>query len=274
MTTSDRLWMGTLRSRSASGVCGLLVLACLALATSAPAGATWEDDTADRLKRLRFAGLPWQSDCWLYLPKGYDKTKRYGLVVVLHPAGLRGSRFAKIWGEAADRTGEFLVLAPECLDTGKRLWQMGDEALVVRTVGKALELFPCLDNTRVLLTGFSLGGNYAYLFGLRNPAKFRAIAVASGALKARPGAQADAILRRARHLPVYIVHGAQDPHVPVARARASRDRLEAIGYQVTYHERVQLGHFYAPGESGRIWEWFKQATAKRLGAPKRGGAGE
>ena len=243
-------------------------MASLASGGGAWAGSTWEDDTPERLKRVQFDGLPARRDCWLYLPKGYDKAKRYALVVVLHPAGLRGDRFARIWGEAADRAGEFLVLAPECLDQRKRLWRMGDEALVVKTVERAVATFPCIDSTRVLLTGFSLGGNYTYLFGLRNPTKFRAVAVASGALKARPSPEADAILQRAVRLPVYIVHGVQDPHVPVARARASRDRLEALGYRVTYHERRLLSHFYAPGESDRIWAWFKQAIAQPKPAPK------
>jgi poly(3-hydroxybutyrate) depolymerase len=250
--------------------CAVLCLASLGAAAAAP-GATmrqWEDDTPERLKRLRFEGLPWQRDCWLYLPKGYDKAKRYALVVVLHPAGLRGDRFAKIWGEVADSTGEFLVLAPECLDEKKRLWHMADEPLVVGTVGKAAELFPSIDGARVLLTGFSLGGNYAYLFGLRNPGTFRAIAVSSAALKARPGAEADAILKRAARMPVYIVHGAQDPHVPVPRARASRDRLEALGYRVSYRELPHLGHFYPPGESQRIWAWFKQVVAQPKVLPK------
>ena len=250
------------RSRLARG--GLLLAGLLAATTVASAGAG--EATGDGLRRLRLAGLPWKRDCWLYLPKGYDKTRRYPLVVVLHPAGLRGHRFAKIWGETADRTGEFLVLAPECRDAKDRLWKMGDEALVVRTLGRAVELFPCIDTTRVLLTGFSLGGNYAYLFGLRHPTEFRAVAVAGAVLKARPGQQADAILQRARHVPIYICHGAQDPHVTVQHARASRDRLEKLGYRVTYREVPDLAHFYPPGESDRIWAWFKTLTT----APERG----
>ncbi|MFW6164469.1 MAG: alpha/beta hydrolase-fold protein [Planctomycetota bacterium] len=248
----------------------MAVAAWVGVAAQAVEMRTWRDDTPERLKRVRFEGLPWERDCWVYFPEGYDETKRYALVVVLHPAGLRGLRFAKIWGQVADKTGEFLVLAPEALDTQKRLWRMSDEPVVIKTLDKALDVFSAIDPNRVLLTGFSLGGNYAYLFGLRHPARFRAIAVVSGALKARPSPRADAILRRARNVPVYIVHGAQDPHVPVARARASRDRLEALGYQVTYRELPHGGHFYPQGESARIWAWFKALTGKKAGESERG----
>jgi len=258
---SDRAWKWRVAAAA------LALCAAGPLFGAAATMRTWEDDTPERLKRLRFTGLPAQRDCWLYLPRGYDRAKHYPLVVVLHPAGLRGDRFARIWGEVADRTGEFLILAPECLDEKKRLWTMADEALVMGAVAKAGEMFRSIDPNRVLLTGFSLGGNYAYLFGLRNPAKFRAVAVVSGALKARPGPQADAILKRAARLPVYIAHGAQDQHVPVQRARASRDRLEAFGYRVTYRELPHGDHFYPPRESERIWAWFKQILAHPLARP-------
>lgn len=246
--------------------CAVAVMVWLA---AAPATAGALARQVERVpQRVQFDGLPWKRDAWLYVPNDYDKTRRYALVVVLHPAGLRGHRFAKIWGQTADRTGKFIVLAPECLDAKKRLWAPGDEALVLGTVKRCIAVMPCIDANRVLLTGFSQGGNYVYTFGLRNPRSFRAIAVASGSLVARPSPQADAILQQARHLPVYVVHGAADTHVSVQRARASRDRLEKAGLRVTYQERPHLAHFFAPGEGDRIWAWFEKSTAQPA-APKR-----
>lgn len=240
-----------------------VVLMLLVLGTARAWGAAAAGTAQERVpQRVQFDGLPWKRDAWVYLPTTYDKTRRYPLVVVLHPAGLRGYRFAKIWGETADRTGQFIVLAPECLDAKKRLWSPADEALVLGTLKRCLAVFPCIDANRVLLTGFSQGGNYAYTFGLRNPSSFRALAVASGTLVARPSPQADAILERARLLPVYLVHGASDTQVPVERARASRARLEKAGFRVTYQEYPHLGHFFSPGESDRIWAWFAKLVAQ------------
>ena len=200
-------------------------------------------------------------EAWLYVPKSYVKTRRYALVVDLHPAGLRGSHFAEAWGEVAERTGAFLVLAPECKDQKKRMWENGDEQGVVAAANRVLSEYS-VDSARVLLTGFSQGAIYTYIFGLRNPTLFRAIAPVSGILAARPSPKADEILERARGVPVYICHGAADDRFPVAKAREARDRLEKLGYQVQYREEPQLGHFYPPGECGRIWAWFSALTAE------------
>ena len=234
-----------------------VVLACGIDHTLAWAGAS-EAEGSYGLINLSKVGVT-RRNCWLYLPKGYDKAKVYPLVVVLHPAGLLGHRFATVWGGVADTTGDFVVLAPECRDTKKRMWKFADEGELIATIKLVVGKYN-IDPTRILLTGFSQGGVYSYTFGLRNPSLFRAAAVVSGALVARPSPAADKILAGARGVPFYIVHGLLDARIPVQRARASRDRLEKVGYRVTYREIPHLGHFYPTGESDRIWAWFKALT--------------
>jgi len=194
------------------------------------------------------------------VPKTYDRARPYPLVVVLHPAGLHGSRFVSAWGLVAERTGAFLVAGPECRDQKKRLWDMADEKDLLATVRKVMATFN-VDPSRVLLTGFSQGGTYSYTFGLRSPELFRAIAPVGGALVARPGPEADAILLKARGMGVYIAHGAADDRIPIERARASRTRLEQAGFTVTYREVPELGHYFPDGEPDRIWTWFAALTA-------------
>ena len=234
----------------------LLVLLGVALA-SAAAG---EDVSATGLMRMEAEGRP-KRDCWIYVPKTYDGSKLYPLVVVLHPAGLRGSLFVRSWGEVAERTGAFIVAGPECKDPRTRTWEFSDEPEFIATVKKVSKMFS-IDPGRVLLTGFSQGGVYTYIFGLRNPTVFRAIAPLSGALIARPGPESEAILLRARAEGVYIAHGALDDRIPVERARASRDRLLQAGFSVTYREVPQLGHSFQPGEPERIWAWFTALTSQ------------
>ena len=83
----------------------------------------------------------------------------------------------------------------------------------------------------------------------------------AGALIAGQNPAAEAILRKARAMGVYIAHGAADQQIPVVRARASRARLEQAGFVVTYHEIPYLGHHLPPGEPARIWAWFEKLTA-------------
>jgi phospholipase/carboxylesterase len=158
-------------------------------------------------------------------------------------------------------------MAPECKDQTKRLWEIGDESLLIATVKKMIETYS-IDSTRVLLTGFSQGGVYTYTFGLRNPSVFSAIAPVCGALVARPSTEGERILEQACGVPVYIVHGALDDRIPVERARASRDRLEKAGYRVVYRELPQLGHTNPAEESDRIWAWFKGITGQPAAGTK------
>ncbi len=247
------------------GVFGL-VLAAAAL--PAVGGEAEKDVTATGLMRVAGEGQP-RRDCWLYVPKSYDKSKPYPLVVVLHPAGLHGSRFVTVWGQTAERTGAFIVAGPECKDQKKRMWDIADEKDLLATIQKVMATFS-VDPSRVLLTGFSQGGTYSYTFGLRSPDVFRAIAPVSGGLIARPSPEADAILRKARGMGVYIAHGAIDDRIPIERARASRERLEQAGFTVTYREVPQLGHFFPDGEPDRIWAWFSALTAPpKLPAPPK-----
>jgi len=236
------------------------VLSLAACWTLPASGGEAPPDKATGLMRMPAEGQP-RRDCWLYLPKTHDRSKPYPLVVVLHPAGLHGSRYVSEWGEAAERTGAFIVAGPECRDQKKRMWEVADEKDLVATVRKVMATFG-VDPARVLLTGFSQGGTYSYTFGLRNPDLFRAIAPVSGALVARPSREADAILQKARGQGVYIAHGATDDRIPVERARASRVRLEQAGFTVTYREVPQLGHFLPDGEPDRIWAWFNALTTQ------------
>ncbi len=236
-----------------------LSLALAACALPAVAAQAPQEPVAG-LMRTAAEGQP-QRDCWLYVPRAYDRSRPCPLVVVLHPAGLPGSRYVTVWGEAAERAaGAFLVAGPECRDRKKRTWDFADEKDLLATVRKIMATFN-VDPARVLLTGFSQGGTYTYTFGLRNPGFFRAIAPAGGALVARPSPESDAILQKARGLGVYVAHGAADNQIPVERARASRERLERAGLTVTYREVPQLGHFLPQGEPDRIWAWFQALTA-------------
>ena len=239
-----------------NGSSPLLFALAFALATAVQAE---EKPPSTGLLRIEAVGRP-RRDCWLYVPTTCDPAKRYPLVVVLHPAGLKGATMVRTWGEVAERTGAFIVAGPECKDTRRRRWSLNDERDLLATIDKVIALYS-IDPQRVLLTGFSQGAIYTYTFGLRNPGTFRAIAPVAGALIAGQNPAAEAILRKARGMGVYIAHGAADQQIPVVRARASRARLEQAGFVVTYHEIPYLGHHLPPDEPARIWDWFEKLTA-------------
>ena len=84
---------------------------------------------------------------------------------------------------------------------------------------------------RTFLTGFSQGGAMTLDVGLSLP--LAGLGSLSGYLHSEPHPQGPQN--------VLIVHGKQDPVVPIAAARQARDLLLGLGVNVEYHE-LNMGH--------------------------------
>ncbi|MBI1302193.1 MAG: prolyl oligopeptidase family serine peptidase [Phycisphaera sp.] len=92
-----------------------------------------------------------------------------------------------------------------------------------------------VDRDRVYLTGLSMGGFGAFDLAARRPELFAAIAPICGGGDPTTAA-------RFAHLPLAIVHGADDPVVPVALSRAMRDAAVAAGGSPRFLELAGIGH--------------------------------
>mgnify|MGYP001826345888 CR=1 FL=1 len=97
-----------------------------------------------------------------------------------------------------------------------------------------------IDPRKIVLLGFSQGGALAFDLALSDSSRFAGLAGLSCWL---PDRLASEIQPDSGHqsLPVLVVHGTEDPMVPVARARESRQRLTALGVALSYRE-YEMGH--------------------------------
>lgn len=88
---------------------------------------------------------------------------------------------------------------------------------------------------RIVLGGFSQGGSLALHAGLGYSRALGGIIVLSGELLLAGTLDS---LRSAASLetPILLLHGSDDPVVPISAAQAGRDRLDALGYSVAWHE--------------------------------------
>jgi phospholipase/carboxylesterase len=127
------------------------------------------------------------------------------------------------------------------------------EALIEREKGRALA------PARIVLAGFSQGGAIALHTGLRHPERLAGILALSTYLPL-----ADALATEAhpanREAPILMAHGTQDPLIPLARARASRDALQALGYQVEWHE-YPMPHSVCAEEIAHIGAWLRRVLS-------------
>ena len=94
-------------------------------------------------------------------------------------------------------------------------------------VDAAKKAYP-VDPNEIYVMGFSQGGVMAYDLVLQSPAEFRALIAMSSWLPGEIAARIPATPEHAA-LPTLVIHGENDPMIPVERAHESRARLEALG---------------------------------------------
>jgi len=117
--------------------------------------------------------------------------------------------------------------------------------------------------SRTVLGGFSQGTAMAFALGLGpgRPAPAGILAL-SGFLPEVPGYEP--VLEGREGFPVAIAHGSLDPVIPVAFARAARERLLAAGADVRYRESP-VPHMIDPGVVPELREWVAQRTPAAAG---------
>lgn len=94
---------------------------------------------------------------------------------------------------------------------------------------------------RTIVGGFSMGCvmSYATSLGPRRPSPAGILAM-SGFIPTVEGWEPDLASRAG--LPVFVTHGSRDPVISVEFARDARDRLDAAGLAVEYHEHGGSHH--------------------------------
>ncbi len=106
---------------------------------------------------------------------------------------------------------------------------------------------------RIVIAGFSQGGAIVLHYALQTKRTLAGLMALSTYL-ALPGAvDAQAVHNTA--LPVFMAHGTLDPMVPYAGGVRSRDRLEALGFTVEWHE-YPMAHAVCPQEIADIRPWL------------------
>lgn len=211
----------------------------------------------------------------LYVPRGYNASRQYPLVVALHgpfsnhrltmrrvfgkggPAGEDEAEASRSFPQLPDV--DFVVACPLARGT------MGFHGIAERDVYDVLADVRSrlsIDPDRIYLTGLSSGGGGALWLALTRPDIWAAVAVVS------PQAMAGTaeLAPNAVNLPIRLFHGTRDPVVPVAEARAWRDSLKAAGARVEYTEYRDGRHnvWDAAYHDAAIFRWFAPFRRNRF----------
>ena len=106
----------------------------------------------------------------------------------------------------------------------------------------------------IVLAGFSQGGAIALHTGLRYPEKLAGVMALSCYLPCTDSFAAEAAPANAK-TPLFIAHGTQDPVVPYAMGKNSRDLLVKSGYAVEWRE-YPMPHSVCLEEVRNIGAWL------------------
>jgi predicted peptidase len=189
----------------------------------------------------------------LFTPAGYDKAKKYPLVLALHGAGEVGSnnttqitanRLAPRWtDDTLQARVPHFVLAPQC--PGESTWVKYNKPLagrplsgpltVVLEIVDSLSREFSLDADRIYCVGLSMGGYATWELAQRFPTRFAAVVPICGWADVTEAA----VLKS---LPIWAFHGDIDPTVPVAGSRNIIAAIKAAGGTPKYTEYPGVGH--------------------------------
>jgi predicted peptidase len=173
----------------------------------------------------------------LSIPRGYNPRQPRPLVLALHPGGERfeyyGSAFMQqIVAPALADLGAIIV-APDC---PTRAWtDPAAERAVMALIASVISDY-AIDRSRVLVTGFSLGGRGTWFMALHHSDFFTAAIPMAGA----PG---DEPLDPVAKIPMYVIHSRQDEVVPFAPAERAVEQLKKLGAPIEFEALNGIRHF-------------------------------
>ncbi|MCX6927363.1 MAG: DUF4038 domain-containing protein, partial [Verrucomicrobia bacterium] len=199
----------------------------------------------------------------LFIPSGYDESKRYPLILYLHGAGARGTdnlkqmtdvpRFLVFAEPGIQQKWPCFILAPQCPDNeqwANMPWSgetgVGKFTTITWPMEASLTLLDSLplqyrgiDTSRLYVMGISMGGYGTWDAVCRFPNKFKAAVPVCG------GGDPHKVPRVTdlKNVRIRAYHCADDTTVPVARSREMINAVKALhGVQPRYTEFPDGGH--------------------------------
>jgi predicted esterase len=216
-------------------------------------------------KSVSAAGLNFQ----FYGNPKWKGSERYPLVIWLHGAGQSGSdNEAQMGGATKPFTEETnqearpcFVLAPQCPDR-EIGWKDAVAANLMTLIGELCDTLP-IDESRLYLTGSSMGGSGSWRIGTEHPGVFAAIVpLCGGGDPTKAAALKDT--------PLWAFHGDKDDEVPIERSKSMVEAIRATGGdKVIFTILEGEGHLIAAGVYAKadLHEWIFQQKLPPTATP-------
>lgn len=221
----------------------------------------------------------------VFIPREFTRSRKWPVILALHGGGEYGDdgvRQTSVGIGAAIRRNvsrfQAIVVIPQAKADGKPGWQLDGGRAALAALDNTIKEFRG-DQDRVILTGYSAGGNGSWFLASRHPERFAAVVVVCGfvskftspsnkieypALADGPDPHA-AIAKRVSGLDIRMYHGDADDIVLPDESRKMAAALKALGANYEYFELPKVNHNAwdpAYNDAGLI-EWMLKQRKKR-----------
>lgn len=198
----------------------------------------------------------------VFIPRDYSRTKKWPVILALHGGGEYGSdgfRQTNVGIATAIRRNEerfpAIVIFPQSKADGTPGWQLEGGKAALAALDKTIREFRG-DPKRVILTGYSAGGNGSWFLASQYPERFAALVVVCGFVSqfrspsngiVYPAISSEndvfaAVAKRVSSIPIQIFHGALDDIVKPDESRKMAAKLNALGADISYTELPKANH--------------------------------
>lgn len=200
----------------------------------------------------------------VYVPREFSRSKKWPVIIALHGGGTYGDDGIRSTEGGLGRiirtkpgSVPAIVIFPQAHADGKPGWQLDGGTAVIAALDRSIREFKG-DAKRVVLTGYSAGGNGTWSIAMRYPEKFAAIVpICSFVVKFKgvssrvdyPGLAPDDavdpymfVAKKVPPIPVWLFHGDADKTVLPDESRKMYAALRSIGANVQYTEFPGVAH--------------------------------
>jgi len=235
-----------------SGLVVLLVLVCISVA-QAEVNAQSGKQGAAKLNTT----IPVKMDYLIYLPENYEQKEKWPLLLFLHGAGERGDDLdlVTIHGPPMlvknEKQFPFIVVSPQC--PKNQLWQPVELTALLNEIEKKYRV----DKDRIYVSGLSMGGFGTWSLAAYTPYRFAALVPICG------GGEKFWV-KKIKHVPIWVFHGAKDTGVPVERSQTLVDELKKAKSDVKFTVYPNAGHnsWTETYDNPKVYEWLLKQKRK------------
>jgi poly(3-hydroxybutyrate) depolymerase len=239
----------------------VLIIGVVFLPTTWSAAATAADDARGFIN-LVFKDDEGEHKYVVFVPQNDTPEKKWPVILFLHGAGERGNDGTRQTTvglgplvKARAKTFPFLVVFPQAEDTKGRLltgWSAdsADGKRAIQILEAVEKQFP-VDQSRRILTGWSMGGYGTWSIAAAMPKHWSAIVPLAG------GGDEDSA-KQLKNVPVWAFHGPNDAVIRSEESRRMIAALKSAGGRPRYTETVGLDHdvWKVVYDSDALYAWM------------------